>query len=71
MTNTKLLRDTIKSKGLKYSYIADQLSITPYGLQKKIDNESDFWAKEICILTSVLGLTRKERDDIFFAKDSD
>ena len=71
MTNTEMLRETIKAKGLKYNYIAEQLGITPYALQKKIDNENDFWAREIYVLTSVLGLSRKERDDIFFAKGSD
>ena len=71
MTNTEMLRDTIKAKGLKFNYVAEQLGITPYALQKKIDNENDFWAREIYVLTSVLGLSRKERDEIFFAKDSD
>lgn len=71
MTNTEMLRDTIKAKGLKYNYVAEQLGITPYALQKKIDNENDFWAREIYVLTSVLGLSRKERDEIFFAKDRD
>ena len=71
MTNTEMLRDTIKAKGMKYNYVAEQLGITPYALQKKIDNENDFWAREIYVLTSVLGLSRKERDEIFFAKDSD
>ncbi len=68
MTNTEMLRDTIKAKGLKYNYVAEQLGITPYALQKKIDNENDFWAREIYVLTSVLGLSRKERDDIFFCE---
>lgn len=68
MTNTEMLRDTIKAKGLKYNYVAEQLGITPYALQKKIDNENDFWAREIYVLTSVLGLSRKERDEIFFCE---
>ena len=71
MTNTEMLRDAIKARGLKYNYVAEQLGITPYALQKKIDNKNDFWAREIYVLTSVLGLSRKERDDIFFAKDGD
>ena len=71
MTNTKMLREAIKSKGLKYNYVADQLGITPYALQKKIDNENDFWAREIHVMTVVLGLSRKERDDNFFAHESD
>ncbi|MBS7225400.1 MAG: toxin-antitoxin system, antitoxin component, Xre family protein [Clostridiaceae bacterium] len=67
MTDTKLLREAIESRGLKYKYIAEELGITPYGLQKKIENESDFKAKEILALTRILGLSRKERDRIFFA----
>ena len=42
MTNTEMLRDAIKARGLKYNYVAEQLGITPYALQKKIDNENDF-----------------------------
>ena len=66
MTNTEMLRDAIKARGLKYNYVAEQLGITPYALHM-----NDFWAREIYVLTSVLGLSRKERDDIFFAKDGD
>ena len=67
MTDTKLLREALESRGLIYKYIAEELGITPYGLQKKIENESDFKAKEILALTRILGLSRKERDRIFFA----
>lgn len=71
MTNTKLLRETIEKCGFKYKYIAEQLGLSTYGLQKKIDNENDFKAREISALTDILSLSRKERDGIFFASKGD
>lgn len=67
MTNSELLRQTIRAKGLKYSFIAQEVGITPYCLRKKIDNENDFKGREIAAISKLLSLTDKERDTIFFA----
>lgn len=66
MTNTKLLRDKIGSSGLKIGYIAEQINITYQGFLNKLNNETEFKASEIKMLQSILGLTNKERDAIFF-----
>lgn len=72
MTNSALLRDKIKEKGLKYSFIADQLGLSYFGLKLKIDNESDFRTGEVAKLCDLLGITSlKEKDRIFFAKKCD
>ena len=42
MTDSVALREWIQRHGLKYNAIAAIIGITPYSLQKKIDNETDF-----------------------------
>lgn len=71
MTDSEQFRSTVSKRGLKYKYLANTLQITPYGLQKKIDNRSEFKASEIVKLSYVLNLTEAERNQIFFASNSD
>lgn len=68
MTDTKELRRRIEEKGLKYGYIAKQIGISRYSLQKKIDNDSEFRVSEVDSISLILGLTLAEKDAIFFAK---
>ncbi len=67
MTNTKMLRDIIKRKGVKYCHIANELGITPYSLQKKIDGITDFKGQEIAKISKLLQLNTEEMNGIFFA----
>lgn len=67
MTDTKRLRDAIDSKGYKYQFVASELGISRYGLQKKIENDTEFKASEIKRLSTLLGLTLHEQSKIFFA----
>ena len=67
MTNTILLRGLIQKSGLKYQYVAGELSLTRYGLQRKIENDNEFKASEIFKLSKLLGLTEKQHWEIFFA----
>lgn len=71
MTDTKRFRCAVTRAGLKYKHIAKQLGITPYGLQKKIDNKSEFKASEIHKLSQILKLADEERSQIFFASTVD
>lgn len=66
MTNTKLLREKIALSGYKLQYIAERIGITYQGFLKKLNNESEFKASEIKMLQTVLGLSKKDRDAIFF-----
>lgn len=68
MTNTTLLEDYIKKSGYKKSYIAEQLNLTPYGLNLKINNKSEFKASEMATLCEILKINAKDKDAIFFAK---
>ncbi len=66
MTDTKRLRERIESRGLKYRYVATELGLTPYGLSRKIENDSEFKVSEVNALSKILGLTMQEKDEIFF-----
>lgn len=68
MTDTKSLREQIKKAGLKYKAIAEKIGISPYSLQLKIDNASEFKVSEVDALSELLGLSLREKDEIFFAK---
>lgn len=67
MTNTSLLEQMIEASGYKKSYIAKQIGISAYALAMKINNESEFKAKEITIISKLLKLDLKTKDAIFFA----
>ena len=61
---------TIRKEGLKKYYIASKVGLTTYGLQKKINNQTQFKANEIeelCIILKIKTLEEKEK--IFFAKN--
>lgn len=65
MTNTKMLLKKLNENGLKMSYIAKELGLTPYGFSKKVYNESEFKASEIVKCSELLRLSLQERDSIF------
>lgn len=67
MTDSAALRDAIGKSGLKYGKIAAEMGISPYTLQKKIDNITEFKASEIVKLTTLLSLSSFESSAIFFA----
>lgn len=69
MTNTVLLKEKIKSSGLKLSFIAEQMGLSRCGLYKKINNLSPFNQYEIEKLCCLLKITSTcEKEAIFFAK---
>lgn len=71
MTDTEKFRDVVRQKGLKYKFLAAELGITPFGLQKKIENQTEFKASEVQKLSALLGLADLERAQIFFAPECD
>jgi transcriptional regulator with XRE-family HTH domain len=69
MTDTKKLRRRIDLSGLKRSYIAKALGISPAALYQKIANKQEFRASEIDALCKLLGITSlREKEAIFFAE---
>ena len=72
MTNTALLEEKITESGLKKSYIAKSIGLTPYGFTLKIRNKSEFKASEIDKICILLGIdSPEERCNIFFAPKVD
>lgn len=72
MTNSKLLRALIDSKGLKLKYVAEQLGLSAYGFQNKVDNKTEFKSGEIATLCKLLEISSlKKKEEIFFAPEDD
>ena len=72
MTDTERLNELINKSGYKKKFIAEQLGITPFGLDKKITNVTEFKASEIGILCNLLQVkTLSEKERIFFVKRVD
>ena len=68
MTDTVNLRKAIDGKGIKYKYLALQLGLSPYGLQRKIENDAEFKISEVDKLSEILNFSIRQKDNIFFAK---
>ena len=72
MTNSKLIRQTIKDRGLKISFVAKKMGLSPFGLQKKMDNQTEFKVSEVeSFCNAVGGLSRDDMIQIFFAEEVD
>ena len=70
MVDTQKLCKRIDESGLKKYYIASKVSLTTYGLQKKINNQTQFKSNEIEELWVILkNKTLEEKEKIFFAKN--
>ena len=66
MTDTDKFKRAVTSRGLKYRFLAEKLGISRAALWMKINNETEFKVSEVTVLSNIMGLTRKEVDEIFF-----
>lgn len=72
MTDTEELLKVINESGLKKGSIAQQLGLSTYGFQKKVENKTQFKAGEIQKLCIILGIsTLEQKEKIFFAHNVD
>ena len=72
MTNTALLKKAIKDTGIKIFVIMEALEIKSYEtIRRKINNRASFTAGEIQILCELLRLTKEQREQIFFASETE
>lgn len=71
MTDTKKLREAIKSRGISFAFIAEKIGMTRQGFAKKIEDNSDFKAYQMFIIKDLLRLTDEEARDIFFSSEVD
>lgn len=53
-TDRDVINNTIKRKGLKKSYIAEQLGITPTTFWKKLSGQAKFTKAELYMLSDIL-----------------
>lgn len=67
MTNGKLLKEIAKAKQITLQEIAEALGLTRQGLSKKIENRSEFRVSEVAKISELLGLSEKQKREIFFA----
>ena len=65
--NIVLLEEKIRLKGLSISMIAVSLGISRQGLYNKLNGKREFKSSEIAKLSELLGLSKDEREAIFFA----
>lgn len=68
MTNTPLLDGYIKKSGYKKSFLAESIGVSRQGFSAKLNNRSEFKAREIEILCELLNIGARDRMAIFFAK---
>ena len=72
MTNSDMLKKAIKDAGLKIYAVMEALGIKSYStMRDKIDNVTNFTCREINILCALLHLTREQREQIFFANETE
>lgn len=71
MTNTPLLYEMIKERGLKLDHLRKALKVSYPTLKRKLNNESPLLAEEIDILCQCLDVRDLEtKDRLFFYKPS-
>lgn len=69
MTNTMLLNQCIEKKGVKKSFIAEQIGISPMSLRNKISGLTEFKISEVLRMQEILGLNDEETRDIFLSQN--
>lgn len=70
MTNVKLLKEKMNDSGMTVTSIAEKSGILRETLYNRM-NSGIFKSSEITNLTIVLRLSKRERDNIFFANESE
>lgn len=67
MTNDIELEYEMKKANITKRQLATQLKISAQCLYNKINGTSEFKASEITVICDCLNLSKKRREDIFFA----
>ena len=68
MTNVQKLHDKIERSSLSHTAIAAALGMSMPTYYSRKSGKSEFVASEISTMTKLLGLTKAERDEIFFGE---
>ena len=65
MNNNKI-DELIKEKGVKKNFLAAKLGMSYPSLYKRLNGQADWKAGEVLTICKILGLSKQERQDIFF-----
>lgn len=63
----KLLNKVIDDSGLKRSFIAKEMGLSPKIFHDRTAGVSEWKVKEMIAFTNLMNLKKKVRDDIFFS----
>lgn len=69
MTNSKLLKETIRQSGLKKSYIANALGMSRPTFRAYLDGKMEFRVNQMNTLCALLSIEPELREAIFFGRD--
>lgn len=69
MVDIVLFKKTVSDTGIPINTICERAGILRETYYNRLDNPNLFKVSEIENLTQVLGLTKSQRDKIFFAKE--
>jgi len=69
MVDVDALKDCIEKSGMSKVFISKRTGILRETLHNRLCEKSEFKASEMMSLASVLGLSKSERDRIFFYKE--
>jgi predicted transcriptional regulator len=67
MGNMSRLQEIIKESGYKKRHIAKELGISHQSFYNRLSGKSEFKSSEISKLCEVISISKKVRDEIFFA----
>ena len=68
MPNLEKLNKAIDDKGVKRRFIAGKMGINEATLSKKLSGKNEFTVSEADALSSIIQLSVKERNEIFFER---
>lgn len=66
MTDTEKLKEIILKKGIKMTYLAEQLNLSNQGFYNKLNNKTNFYGHEIQKLCEILNIDSSKMGEIFF-----
>lgn len=66
MIDSELLKEKIEKSGYRFSWIAKQLNLSPFGMRKKINCETEFKVSEVKKISELLKLSDTERKKNIF-----
>lgn len=67
MVDYSALNQAIDDSGMKRNAVADRLDVTPQTLNNKLNGTTELTISEVQKLCEILGFTKRQRQQIFFA----